>query len=76
MKSKILILLMILSGTTLFGQAVLRKTDAIDLALKSNFDIREAICFLFNCFDRLLTSSIKFIFDSFNFDKLDILGDS
>jgi outer membrane protein TolC len=42
MKSKILILLMILSGTTLFGQAVLRKTDAIDLALKSNFDIREA----------------------------------
>ncbi|MFY0651519.1 MAG: TolC family protein [Cyclobacteriaceae bacterium] len=42
MKTSVITILMILIGTSLFGQAVLRKTDAIDLALKSNFDIREA----------------------------------
>lgn len=42
MKSKILILLMTLGVTSLFGQEVLRKVDAIELAMQSNFDIREA----------------------------------
>lgn len=42
MKSKVLILLMTLTGTSVFGQEVLRKADAIEMALKSNFDIREA----------------------------------
>lgn len=42
MKSKVLILLMTLGVTSVFGQEVLRKVDAIEMALKSNFDIREA----------------------------------
>ncbi|MFT7035615.1 MAG: outer membrane protein, partial [Cyclobacteriaceae bacterium] len=42
MKSKFLILLITLSGTSVFSQEVLTKIDAIEIALKSNFDIREA----------------------------------
>ena len=42
MKSKILILLITLMGTSVIAQEVLNKAEAIEIALKYNFDIREA----------------------------------
>lgn len=42
MKSKILILLITLTGTSVIGQEVLTKAEAIEMALKYNFDIRDA----------------------------------
>ena len=42
MKSKILILLRTLTGTSVIGQEVLTKAEAIEMALKYNFDIRDA----------------------------------
>jgi len=42
MKCKVVIILLLISGNQLLAQEILRKTDAIALALEYNFDIREA----------------------------------